>query len=134
MNHFFADDCMMILFITPLGPSDRFASVIKSHVRRYLNEKHDVTNAEQFVEACQSYGGVKYVNVVECRFRQQHGTAKFRFEKVKRFRNFIFQRDGIRAHRAWNIGEGLLFSYANLIEGVSNSRLSLRFRLDRARL
>ncbi|CAF4478486.1 unnamed protein product [Rotaria sp. Silwood2] len=47
------------------GSSDRYAAIMKSHVRRYLNEKHDVTNAEQFVEACLSYGGVKTVNVVE---------------------------------------------------------------------
>ncbi|CAF1360558.1 unnamed protein product [Rotaria sordida] len=39
------------------GSSDRYAAIIKSHVRRYLNEKHDVINAEQFVEACLSYGG-----------------------------------------------------------------------------
>ena len=37
-----------------LGSSDRFVAVIKSHVRRYLSEKHDVTNAEQFVETCLS--------------------------------------------------------------------------------
>ncbi|CAF3133184.1 unnamed protein product, partial [Rotaria sp. Silwood2] len=28
------------------GSSDRYAAIMKSHVRRYLNEKHDVTNAE----------------------------------------------------------------------------------------
>ena len=101
-----------------VGSSDRFAAVIKSHVRRYLNEKHDVTNAEQFVEACMSYGGVKNVNVVECRFKPTPQSAKFNFHNIKKFRNFAFERDGIRVFRAWDIGEGHLLQYNKLIYGV----------------
>ena len=33
------------------GPCDWYAAVIKSHVRRFLNEKHNVTTAAEFVEA-----------------------------------------------------------------------------------
>ena len=36
------------------GPCDRYAAVIKSNVRRYLNENHNVTTASEFVEACES--------------------------------------------------------------------------------
>ena len=101
------------------GSSDRFAAVIKSHVRRYLNEKHDVTNAEQFVEACLSHGGVKNVNVVECRFKSIPQSAKFQLNNIKKFRNFCFERHGLRLFRAWNIGEGMLVPYNKLIFGVS---------------
>ena len=86
-----------------------------------MNEKHDVTNAEQFVEACYSHGGVKNVNVVECRLEQYHQSAKFRVDNVKRFRNFTFERHGVRAYRAWNVGDGLLFPFSRLIDGVSAS-------------
>lgn len=107
-------------FFIDLGSSDRFAAVIKSHVRRYLNEKHDVTNAEQFVEACRSYGGVKNVNVVECRFRPVRQSMKFHFINIKKFRNFCYERHGIRVFRAWNIGEGQFFRYDQVIPGVRN--------------
>ena len=93
--------------------------MIKGHVRRYLNEKHDVVNAKQFVEACQSYGGVKSVNAVECRLETHHQSAKFHFSNVKKFRNFCFERNGIRAYRAWDVGEGVFFSYSKLVIGVS---------------
>ena len=42
-----------------IGPSGRYAAVLKSHVRRFLNEGHDVATAAQFISACASYGGVK---------------------------------------------------------------------------
>jgi hypothetical protein len=92
---------------------------MKSHIRRYHNEKHDVTNAEQFVEACLSYGGVKNVNVVECRFKPARQSAKFQLNNIKKFRNFSFERNDLRVFRAWDIGEGLVFPYNKLIYGVS---------------
>ena len=101
-----------------LGSSDRFAAVLKSHVRRYLNEKHDVTNAEEFVEACRSYGGVKNVNVVQCKFTPAAQSMKFKFNHIRKFRSFCYERHGIRAFRAWNVGEGQLFPCHKLIPGV----------------
>ena len=49
------------------GPCDRYAAVIKSNVRRYLNENHNVTTASEFVEACHSHKGVKGVHAFDCR-------------------------------------------------------------------
>ena len=49
------------------GPCDRYAAVIKSNVRRCLNENHNVTTASEFVEACHSYKGVKGVFAFDCR-------------------------------------------------------------------
>ena len=77
-------------------------------------------NAKQFVEACLSYGGVKNVNVVECRFKPVHQPAKFQLNNIKKFQNFCFERHGIRVFRAWNIGEGLFFPYSQLVYGVSH--------------
>ena len=39
------------------GSCDRYAAVIKSNIRRYLNENHNVTSTSEFVEACHSYNG-----------------------------------------------------------------------------
>ena len=77
-----------------------------------------MTNAKQFVEACLSYNGIKNVNVVECRFKPIHQTANFCMDNIKKFRNFAFERHGIRVYRAWDIGEGLFLPYNQLIHSV----------------
>lgn len=43
------------------GPCHRKAATIKAHVRRYINEGHDVLTARDFKDAALSYGGVKAV-------------------------------------------------------------------------
>ncbi|CAF2038615.1 unnamed protein product [Rotaria magnacalcarata] len=48
------------------GPCDRYAAVIKSNIRRYLNENHNITSASEFVEACHSHKGVKGVLALGC--------------------------------------------------------------------
>ncbi|CAF1341416.1 unnamed protein product [Didymodactylos carnosus] len=48
------------------GACDRFAAVIKSHIRRYLNEKYNITNAEEFVYACRSFGGAPIIRPTDC--------------------------------------------------------------------
>ena len=93
--------------------------MLKSHVRGYHNEKHDVTNAEQSVEACLSYGGVKSVNVVECRFVPAQQKAKLELKNIKQLHNVCYERKGIRVFRAWDIGEGLLLPYRKLNTEVS---------------
>ena len=35
---------------------DRFAVVLESNIRRFLNEKKDITNAFKFVNPCRSHG------------------------------------------------------------------------------
>ena len=46
------------------GPCDRKAACIKAHIRRFINEGHDVTTAQQFRDAILSSGGVSRVRVV----------------------------------------------------------------------
>lgn len=48
------------------GPCDRKAATIKSHIKIYLNEGHDVETAEQMVQAIESGGGVPGVRVTLC--------------------------------------------------------------------
>ena len=48
------------------GSCDRYAAVIKSNVRRYLNENHNVTSAPEFVETSRSHKRVKGVFALDC--------------------------------------------------------------------
>ena len=52
------------------GPCDRYTGVIKSHVRRFLNEKHNVTTAAEFVEVINSNEGFRGVYAYEARLEK----------------------------------------------------------------
>ena len=45
------------------GAADRMAATAKNHIRMYINEGNDVTNAHQMKDALLSHGGVEGVRV-----------------------------------------------------------------------
>ncbi|CAM4989452.1 unnamed protein product, partial [Rotaria socialis] len=98
------------------GPCDRYAAVIKSNARRYLNENHNVTNAPEFVAACQSYKGIKGVPAFDCRIeKSQFKTrSKCNTKQITNYYNFEYQNRGLLVHRSWNIGSGLLIPWSQL--------------------
>ena len=49
------------------GPCDRYSAVIKSNIRRYLSENHNMTTASEFVEARHSYKKANGVFAFDCR-------------------------------------------------------------------
>ena len=99
-----------------VGSSDRYAAVLKSHVRRYLNEGHDVSTANQFVAACASYGGVKNVQVFECQLASSRTKYKAKVNDITKLHNFIYEINGIRSYRVWNIGIGKML----ILDGKEN--------------
>ncbi|CAF2082378.1 unnamed protein product [Rotaria magnacalcarata] len=98
------------------GPCDRYAAVIKSNVRRYLNENHNVTNASEFVAACQSYKGIKGVTAFDCRIEKSpfKKRSKCNIKQITNYFNFEYQNGGLLVHRSWNIGSGLLIPWSQL--------------------
>ena len=46
------------------GPCDRKAATIKAHVRRFINEGHDVQTTLDFKEAMLSNGGIEGTRIV----------------------------------------------------------------------
>ena len=48
------------------------AITAKSHIRMYINEGHDVTNAQQMKNALISYGGVEGVRVAAVERLEEH--------------------------------------------------------------
>lgn len=80
--------------------------MIKSHVRRYLNEGNDVATAAQFVQACLSHGGVKNVNVLECYLASGKKYPKLKISDIAKYHNFSFETDTVQVHRAWEVGNG----------------------------
>ena len=68
------------------GACDRKAATIKAHVRRYVNEGHDVETASQFKEAMLSSGGVHGVAVVDA-----GGCGKTDEPEVSSLNNFQYK-------------------------------------------
>ena len=91
-------------------------AVIKSNVRRYLNENHNVTNASEFVEACHSYKGVKGVLALNCRLQKndEKNNTKCTINQIRNLNNFEYKADGLLVHRSWNVGLGMLIQWSRL--------------------
>jgi hypothetical protein len=98
-----------------IGVCDRYAAVIKSHIRRYLNEKHDVQTATQFAEACYSYGGLKGVDVLESRLINTTEKQRYKLTGITLLTNFELVNIGVRVHRGWDIGNGKLLEWNKII-------------------
>jgi hypothetical protein len=98
------------------GPCDRYAAVIKSNIRRYLNENHNVTCASEFVEACHSHKGVKGVFALNCQIDNTDRKKEIacKIKNISDYFNFEYQRNGLLVHRSWNVGSGLLIPWSQL--------------------
>ncbi|CAF3420316.1 unnamed protein product [Rotaria socialis] len=96
------------------GPCDRYAAVIKSHVRRFLDEKHNVTTAAEFVEAIYSNEGVQGVCAYEARLDQLILGPPSQLAKISLFHNFSFEPHGVRVHRSWKVGDGKFLPFSKI--------------------
>lgn len=98
------------------GPCDRKAATIKAHVRRYINEGHDVLTARDFKDAMLSYGGVNGVRVVLVTSAtdkpQQQSTG--RWEGISTLNNFFYQGDCVKVWKAYDIGQGNTTPWSHL--------------------
>lgn len=90
------------------GACDRKAAVVKSHVRRYINEGHDVITAEDFREAILSNGSISGVRVavIDARTPPDIDSLGPKWDGVSFLNNFEYTRKGITAWRAYDIGTG----------------------------
>ncbi|CAG2256291.1 unnamed protein product [Mytilus edulis] len=85
------------------GPCDRRASHVKSIIRRYINEGHDVTTAQQMKERKEKDIKVKVassVNIVDV------VSSKSNIPSISLMYNFHFTESGLRMWKAFSIGEG----------------------------
>ncbi len=54
------------------GPCDRRAAVIKGEVRRYIDEKHNCTTSNEFVEAAKS---IEYLSIFACKLQNNDNAS-----------------------------------------------------------
>lgn len=88
------------------GSCDRKAATIKAHVRRFVNEGHDVLTADDFRDAILSNNGVRGVRVavVNCEFLAPAQPVKW--EGVSSINNLSYQVTGVTVWKAYDVGKG----------------------------
>ena len=88
------------------GPADRMSATCKNHIRRHINEGHDVTSAPQMRDAILSHGGVGGVRVAVVEAAIPDTPDHKKIPGINKLNNFEYQGDIIVARRAYGIGEG----------------------------
>ena len=95
---------------------DRRIATVKSHMRRYLNEGHDIKSASDKA-AVDSYGGVKGCQAAVVKIQESSQTMKkHKMYGIQALNNFSFESGAIRVWKAYNVGPGELFTPAQ-VEG-----------------
>lgn len=89
---------------------------MKSHIRIYVNEKHDVVTAEDLKAALESSGGVKGCRVAVVEVNTSKKTGVVKLDGISFYISFRYEEKGIRAWRAFGVGEGRVFAYEDLVK------------------
>lgn len=84
---------------------------MKGHIQRWVNEKHDVVTAVDIKEAFESYGGVRGCRIAVAEVDVAKAAKPVEWKGISALFNFEFLASGIRAWKAYAIGEGQMFPY-----------------------
>ena len=95
---------------------DRKTAPMKSHIRRWVNEKHDVLTALDMKTALESHGGLKgcRIAVVKIDPVAENASPPNKIPGISLLNNFAFTKNGIRVWRAYNVGLGKVLLYKDL--------------------
>ena len=89
---------------------------MKSHIRRWVNEKNDVLTALDMKTALESHGGLKGCRtaVVKIDPVAENASPPNKMPGISLLDNFAFTKYGIRVWRAYNVGLGKVLLYKDL--------------------
>lgn len=106
------------------GACDRKAATIKAHVRRHINEGHNVQNAKDFKEAVLSNGGLNGVRValVDVGTEGKCVLPQVKLAGVSFLNNFQYSEQGVTVWRAFKVGQGKLINQSQ-VEGTHTCTL-----------
>ena len=88
---------------------------MKAHIKHWVNERHDVVNAEDMKAALESHGGIKGCRAVVVEVdptRERNKDSKI--PGISVMNNFQYEDLGIRVWKAYDIGPGRLIPYSGL--------------------
>ena len=94
---------------------DRKMATRKQHIRRYVNEKNDVLTASDVKKALESHGGVRGYRVAVAQINTaQADDSDPQWPGISFLYSFSFNKSGVRAWRAYDVGKGHHSSYHEL--------------------
>ena len=93
---------------------DRKIAPMKGHIQRWVDERHDVITAGDMKEALDSYGGVRGCRVAVSEVDVSKAGQTVEWKGMSTLFNFEFLPSGIKAWKAYGVGEGQMFLYENL--------------------
>ncbi|KAL9972283.1 hypothetical protein ACROYT_G018566 [Oculina patagonica] len=94
---------------------DRILCPMKSAIRRYCNEGHDVLSAKDMPTAL-SERPVRGTTASVCSVNESQKTLEVKMtDHFSRYHNFQCESNGIRIWRAYNVGQGRLIPYQDII-------------------
>ncbi|KXJ26973.1 hypothetical protein AC249_AIPGENE9994 [Exaiptasia diaphana] len=98
---------------------DRKTAPMKAHIRRFVNEKHDVVSAEDMKTALESHGGLKgcRITVVELDSSKDLQDDN-KIPGISLLYNFSYEQDGIRMWKAYGIGKGGLLPRQEVCDSI----------------
>ncbi|KAK3734700.1 hypothetical protein QZH41_011292, partial [Actinostola sp. cb2023] len=96
------------------GSCDRKAATIKAHVRRYINEGHDVQTALDLRDAISSNDGVRGVRVALVDGSALSPLDVGELEGISTLNNFSFSERGLTCWKAYNVGQGKTIPWSQL--------------------
>ena len=105
---------------------DRKIAPMKGHIKRWINEKHDVVTAADMKEALQSYGGVRGCRIAVAEVDVAHAAETMEWKGISALYNFEFLVSGIRAWKAYAVGEGQMLPYDEVgrsLQGPTDLRI-----------
>ena len=92
------------------GAADRMAATAKSHIRMFINEGNDVTNARQMKDTLLSHGGIKGIRAAlrVDPLEESVSGAPSKIAGIIKLNNFRFTGGNLIAWRAYAVGKGKL--------------------------
>ena len=105
---------------------DRKIAPMKGRIKRWINEKHDVVTAADMKEALQSYGGVRGCRIAVAEVDVAHAAETMEWKGISALYNFEFLVSGIRAWKAYAVGEGQMLPYDEVgrsLQGPTDLRI-----------
>ncbi|KAI8487954.1 hypothetical protein Bbelb_344020 [Branchiostoma belcheri] len=84
---------------------DRKIVSMETHIRRFVNERHDVVTAEDMKQALESHGGVKGCRVAVCQLTPGQEHPGLRLEGIKVWNNFSFEGEVLRVWKPSESGK-----------------------------
>lgn len=101
------------------GAADRLATTYENHVRTFINEGNDVTNAEQLKSALLSHGGVEGVRVAVMQSVEEEAVVddNRKIIGINKLNNFEFKDKILVAWRSYGMGKAKEIALETTSEG-----------------